>query len=247
MKPFAESIENISELLNFIRGNLNSYEIVLFRGQRCDWPLLPKLARITPRRDEGMLGAEARMMDTFRTRAPSVLDHRPASDWEWIAIAQHHGLATRLLDWTTNPLAALWFAVSRPAEQGADGVLWTFTPAGEDCMTDSIRDPFTQSITHIFQPSHVSRRIVAQDGWFTLHKHDPDSGNLVSLEDDPTYTNQLMKLRIPARVFSNLRFELDFCNVNAATLFPDLEGLCQTIEWQQSILTDECPDGESEA
>ena len=57
------------------------------------------------------------MFESWKLRAIEYLAQRPGSDWEWLAIAQHHGLATRLLDWTRNPLNALWFAV---CEQGTE-------------------------------------------------------------------------------------------------------------------------------
>ena len=88
-----------------------------YRGQADDWPIVPKIARIVPR---GNLNSdEDQMLQTFKRQMPQFVDNVPDNDWDILAIAQHHGLATRLLDWSHNPLAALWFAVREPPRERA--------------------------------------------------------------------------------------------------------------------------------
>lgn len=239
---FAESINSLSQYLLFIEkhcDNLDSFDTVLFRGQREDWPLLPKLARLKFRSNNTVLYAESEMISSFKRRAFPFLDSKPENDLDRFAIAQHFGMATRLLDWTTNPLTALWFAVEQPAIDNADGVVWLFIPANEDHIQDDEIDPLKINETRVFRPKHINKRIIAQHGWFTIHKYNTIKSRFIPMENEKKYENWLMKLRIPASTFPALRCALDRCGINAATIYNDIVGLCKDSEWKVALLDDE--------
>jgi FRG domain len=239
---FAESINSLSHYLNFIEKHYDQYDefdAILFRGQREDWTLLPKLARLECRPGKTAIDAELAMVSSFKRRSLPYLESIPGNDFDWLAIAQHYGMATRLLDWTTNPLAALWFAVKKPATNGKDGVVWAFAPAPEDYVSSVSESPFETEGTRIFKPKHISKRIVAQNGWFTVHQYKAAESRFVVMEKNERYSNLLMKLRIPASAFPVLRFALNRCGINAATIFNDIAGICKYAEWKASLQTDE--------
>jgi hypothetical protein len=236
-----EEIKSFSHFTSYVEENCRQ-ELVLFRGQRRDKPLLPKIARINLK--ASLEATELRMLSEFKRQAIPFLDIFFDNDWDWLALAQHHGMATRLLDWTANPLAALWFAVEKPPYKDKPGVVWIFPPPERDIINAERlpgrrQGPFEGKRTSVFQPNHITRRIVAQSGWFTVHKYLAEQRKFIPLEKNKSYKEHLTKLEIPAGIFSKLRWNLDRFGVNQASMFPDLEGVSNYIQWLNSLLSDE--------
>ena len=235
-------VGSLAEFIEFVKGNCTDESITLFRGQREDHPLLPKIARL---RTKGTVTeCEKRMLKELKKRSIPYLNIKIETDWDWLALAQHHGLATRLLDWTTNPLAALWFAVEKPPIKDHIGVVWIYEPdTGDIVVSKDESNPFEGTRTEVFQPDHITSRIVAQGGWFTVHKYQKPSGNrlarFIALDSLGRAKPLLKKLTILPGNFAALRFELDRCGINSSSLFPGLDGICNHIQWTHSSLKDE--------
>lgn len=237
----------MSKIRKIIIKSLNSYikyvknycmeEMVLFRGQPEDKPLLPKIARSEFEWKGDILTVERDMIEDFKKRSRPFLDFKPDTDWDLLALAQHYGMATRLLDWTKNPLSALWFAVRKPVKRrNQKGVVWVFPVKREDVVgTKDKFEFFEPDRTMVFQPAHITKRIVAQDGWFTIHKYMENRRAFIPFEKLRNYRRFLTKLVIPSEFFYDINMQLDKCGVNPASQFPDLDGLCEHIVLSNSI------------
>ena len=230
----ADPIRTVSQFVRVVEDECGD-EPTLFRGQSEDKSLFPRLMRLSCA--TSVEEAERAMFDEFRRQALPLLQTRPETHWEWLALAQHHGMATRLLDWTLNPLAALWFAVAHPPRPGSSGgVVWFFEVRHDDYARLEL-DPFVLDHVTVLRPRHVTRRIVAQSGWFTAHPINAEQAE--ALEANQKFASRLRKLDIPVDAFGDIRRDLDQFNVNAAAMFGDIEGLCRHIEWQYCLLDDE--------
>jgi hypothetical protein len=85
----------------------------LFRGQADKSPIIPKIGRSAY---DWQPARERELLDAFIRAARPFVPVPLRTDWEWLALAQHHGAPTRLADWSTSPLVAAWFAVTSHPE-----------------------------------------------------------------------------------------------------------------------------------
>lgn len=201
------NIERLSSFIRFLEEGCRG-DFILYRGQQSDWPLLPKICRIKNYEDE-LLHCENYMIEEFKREAIAHIDFRPANEWEWIALAQHHGLPTRFLDWSLYPLPALWFIVQRPpALENQTGVLWIYTPTEDEIVTESEINISPRMLNNykVYLPHHVDSRIIAQGGVFTSHRIQPGR-NFVPLEATDL-KGKLHKILVHGEDFYPLRYEL---------------------------------------
>ena len=190
----------------------------MWRGvSNADYLLLPKVARDWVLGPKRLLVSELSLMEQFKVRALPHVTVRPANDWEWVALAQHHGLPTRLLDWTRNPLVALYFACQGAHDQ--DGAVY-FAKRANEIDTTIITSPFSVAEERAWSGSHIDLRMVVQDGLFTV-------------SPDPTVPfSSGIKLRATIKASSkqSLRHLLETFGVHNSALFPGLASVAKYVE-----------------
>lgn len=235
----------VSSLTNFLEEVTKRFagiDHVLFRGhQDSRWSLTPRIARLNLRLrfEDFRLNAERSILEEFeRLAAPHLAARGITTKWDLLALAQHQGLPTRLLDWSTNPLVALWFAVEKPALEGSSAAVWAF-PASEKDIVDQAKLPDDLDRTMIFRPRHHDSRIAAQAGWFTVHKYSESARRYSKFERLRRQHVYLTKFIIPSKGLPEIRDQLARCGVSRSTLFPDLAGLCAHLTWKYEKLSDE--------
>ncbi|GAB3554404.1 FRG domain-containing protein [Spirosoma fluminis] len=197
---------------------------------------------------------EGHLLRNFKKYALNNVAERD-SFWYWLSVAQHHGLPTRLLDWTFSPYVALHFVTAALELYDRDGAIWCvdykkvhrelprslsklLEEEGADVFTvdmlsqlrslrefDNLAD---DSFALFFEPPSIDERIINQYALFSVVSN-PAIGMSQWLETRP---DMFRRIVIDHRLKWEIRDKLDQANVNERVLFPGLDGLSRWLRRQ---------------
>jgi len=230
-----------------------------YRGVgRIDYSLETSLARLG-----GAEELERHMLRNFRKYAQREAVPQD-SVWNWLAVAQHHGLPTRMLDWTYSPYVALHFATENVDAFACDGVIWCvdysltnglLPDRLKQALADEGSDVFTaEMLAHaapslaefdaladdpfvaFLEPPSLDERIINQFALFSLLSG-PSTRFDTWLESHP---QAWRKIIIPAELKWEIRDKLDQANITERVLYPGLDGLSR---WLKRYYTPKSKDG----
>lgn len=245
------SIQSVEQFIGRIRTDRAGWSHAWFRGEpSVDTPLVPKLYR--PRAD-GRTHNENQLLQFFRMRAPvfsaDAVPDREATD-QWLFLAQHVGLPTRLLDWSESALVGLYFALLEP-----EPVVWMLNPIEINRLSVSpkyvssgsefpltwhnppdgtinigsvnIRGAWENdapgvSLPVAVQPTNIHPRMSVQRSCFTVQGKDKGSLAL-------RVAQHVRRYAIDPTSRREMRNDLQMLGISHSTVFPDFDGLTKEL------------------
>jgi len=242
-------IRSVTDLLTAVTSHRQKakHTPIWFRGSTIfDHSLVPSLGRAPFKIEQ-----ERALINAFKQNAVQFFDERPQSEWEWLFIARHHGVPTRLLDWTESPLIGLYFAthsIDDPTRNDKKaGALWILLPvelnrlAGITLSGKRDLPIFESDDEHLrnYLPSVMAsertsrltpaagiairhaKRMQAQHSVFTVTHR--DQSPIDTLGD----SSHIGRYIVPAYAKAKIRRQLEALRIDRLTVFPELDNVAR--------------------
>lgn len=267
-------IQSPEELIRVLNELPNNY---IYRGHAdADWRLESSLERAIGR--ERWTGANAQRFEEFSLRKFRPKFHlydqantAPKTKLEWLALMQHHGVPTRLLDFTESPYVALYFALESYLSQlKKDFAIFAIDytslmekslaelrrqdgsfkedrhsiTEGQDRVFDEIVDRSSYDIAWVAEPDVLNSRLDRQVGTFLL------SGNrgkrIEEILGGDIYADvSMLKFTIPHRFYHSVFALLRKMNITSKSLYGDLDGLARMVKMEIQVYSSDLPESTS--
>jgi hypothetical protein len=250
----ATRVESWSELMDELyrdswdQGIQRHRAPLVYRGMGCVHNALSTTLMRLGEGHDNLARLEGHLLRNFRKYAHP---DTPSDDsiWNWLALAAHHGLPTRLLDWTYSPLVALHFATATLSDYEEDGVVWCVNHREtNELLPQELRNALAGEGSNVFtvemlnrtasglealerladdpyvlflEPPSIDARIVNQFALFSLVSV-PDRRLDDWFSERPALCRRII---LPAMLKWEVRDKLDQAGITERVLFPGLDGL----------------------
>lgn len=211
----------------------------VYRGQTRGYKLIPSIFRPghACRPNGTWIKYEQTLIRLFKREGYPFIQTSPSFILDWIVLAQHHGIPTRLLDWTRSPLIALFFAVE-DLDSKHDGVVWSYTPNNVRFIPhkhwkdmDEITEDF------LYLPSKFFDRASTQQAVLSVHPLPKGFRSFKPLDHLLTGSfPPLQKFKVPGVKKFDFMKQLDDLGINRQLVYPGLDGVAASIKWKMARL-----------
>ena len=248
MEYYASSVGELIDVVEDIHNLYvrdEKYEHHWYRGHAdASWRLIPSAQRVVASEEE-LRG----LANDFRIRASRIVGSEPnREDYSsWLAMMQHYGIPTRLLDWSESPLIAAFFATEMDSYDllERDACVWVLRPSALNMrLGDGFLYPLDSSTAHdMMQSAFVpyetefvkekdvlachyvggDTRMYAQQACFTVHRSSD------AQLDGPDFEEYVHRIVIPAAAKERVRLQLTMLGITTGFVYPDLDHVAQSL------------------